>query len=269
MNSRRRIPLAALVLAVCALLACGRGEDRTAVTVATTPDIGGMGIAAMLADSFATESKTVTRLIITEERFIPDLVRSGVADVVLTTSPSLRRELEQGKLVRLAQTVAYNDFLLVGPKRDPAGAGKAKTAPEALGRIARRDRAFCSPVDVPDLRHREALLWEASTVPAADDRRYRPCPGNAQEVLQEASRRNGYTLTDRATFEAAGRKVDLEPLLQGTPLLHNDLMVVLARPKRRHANAEWFVQWLMSHRGRDAVDRYRYHGGRRFFMRER
>lgn len=257
------------VLILAALVACRGREEPARVAVVTTPDVGGMGVAAMLTERFARESKVQVSLIVTEERLVAELVERGTADAVLTVSPALQQDLRKRGAVRLAQTIAYNDYLLVGPKRDPARAKTAKTAAEALRRIARRDRAFCSPVDVPELRYREALLWEASPAEPRDDRRYRTCRGSAGEVLEEASRRGAYTLTDRATFEDAGKAVDLVPLLQGTPLLHNDLALLLLRTPKGNPNAEWFVQWVMSYRGRDAIERYRYDGGRRLFMRER
>lgn len=258
------------VLVAAAVLGACRGKERPAhVTVVTTPDVAGISVAAMLVERFGRESKVPVALIVTEERLVPDLVERGVADVVLTVSPSLPQQLQKRGAVRLAQPIAYNDYLLVGPKRDPARAKTARTAAEALRRIARRDRAFCTPIDVPDLRHREALLWAASPAEPRDDRRYRRCSGSAQEVLEEATRRGAYTVTDRATFEAAGKEVTLVPLLQGTPLLHNDLTLLLLRTPKRNQNAEWFVQWVMSYRGRDAIERYRYDGGRRLFVRER
>ena len=265
-----RIPNRLLpVLVLAALVACRGREEPARVTVVTTPDVGGMGVAAMLTERFARESKVPVSLVVTEERLVAELVERGVADAVLTVSPVLQQDLRKRGAVRLAQTIAYNDYLLLGPRRDPARAKTAKTAAEALRRIARRDRAFCSPVDVPELRHREALLWEASPAEPRDDRRYRTCRGSAAEVLEEASRRGAYTLTDRATFEAAGKGVDLVPLLQGTPLLHNDLALLLLHKPGRNPNAEWFVQWVMGYRGRDAIERYRYDGERRLFVRER
>jgi ABC-type tungstate transport system permease subunit len=59
------------------------------------------------------------------------------------------------------------------------------------------------------------------------------------------------------------------PLLQGTPLLHNDLTLLLLRTPKRNGNAGWFVPWVTSYRGRDAIARYRYDGGRPLFVRER
>lgn len=257
------------VLALLIVAACRRADEQAAVTIATTPDLAANGIVEPLARTFSAASKVHTNVIVTEEAQIPALVRDGVVDAVFTSSPALQQELRRGSLVRLANVVAYDDYLLVGPSRDPAKAKQAKTAAEALRRIARRDRAFCSPVDVPDLRHREAQLWAASPASASDDRRYRLCHGTALEVLQEASRRSAYTITDRSTFEAAGATSKLVPILQRTPLLHHHIEVLLARGERPHRNAEWFVQWVMSHRGRDIIERHRFDGGRRWFTTER
>jgi tungstate transport system substrate-binding protein len=266
MMSRISITFAALLLLAAA---CRRSDEQAAVTIATTPDLAGNGIVEPLARTFSAASKVRTHVLVTEEQFIPALVRDGVADVVFTSSPTLQQELRRGAPVRLANVVAYNDYLLVGPSRDPARAKQAKTAADALRRIARRDRAFCSPADVPELRHREAQLWAASPASSKDDRRYRLCRGTALEVLQEASRRNAYTLTDRSTLEAAGRTSRLVPILERTPLLHHHVEMLLPSARKRHRNAEWFVQWVMSHRGREVIERHRYDGGRRFFAAER
>lgn len=269
MMSGRRFGTWALVAMLTIAAACGRVDEQASVTIATTPDLAANGIVESLARTFSVASKVRTHILVTEEALIPALVRDGVADVVFTTSPGLQQELRRGSRVRLASVVAYDDYLLVGPSRDPARAKQAMTAAEALRRIARRDRAFCSPVDVPDLRHREAQLWAASPASASDDRRYRLCRGSALEVLQEASRRSAYTITDRSTFEAAGTKSKLVPILQRTPLLHHHVEVLLARGEQRHRNAEWLVQWVMSHRGREIIERHRFDGGRRWFVTER
>jgi tungstate transport system substrate-binding protein len=251
---------------VAVLSACNRHRERASVTIAITPEIAGIGIGQMLADAFSAESKVTTNVIVTEARLLPALARSGVVDATITTSPELQRQLQEAKLVRLAQTIGYDDYLLVGPRRDPARTKDAKTAAEALRRIARRDRAFCAPVDVPELREREARLWDASPASPSDNRRYRSCHGSAIDVLREASRRGAYTLTDRATFERARGEIDLVPLLQRTPLLHNDVTVLLSASPTPRPNADWFVQWIMSYRGREAIQRYRYGDGQRFFF---
>jgi tungstate transport system substrate-binding protein len=269
MMSRRGLALAGLLVTLAALGACRRADEQAAVTIVTTPDLAGTGLVESLARTFSAASNVRTHVLVTEERLIPALVGDGVADVVFTRSAALQQEIGRAAPIRIRHTIAYNDYLLVGPKSDRARAKEARTAAEALRRIARRDRAFCAPADVPDLRHREALLWRESPAEPSDDRRYRICRGTAMEVLQEASRRSAYTLTDRATFESAGSTIDLVPILERTPLLHNHVDLLLPRPKRRHRNAEWFVQWAMSFRGREVVERLRYDGERRFFAGER
>ena len=263
---RRRAPVA-VVLAIALIAGCRRADER-AVTIVTTPDLAGIGFVESLARTFAASSNVPTHVLVTEERLIPGLVREGVADVVITRSQELPREVGRVSRIRLQQTIEYNDYVLVGPASDRARAKEAGTAPEALRRIARRDRAFCSPADVPHLRHREALLWSQSGAKPADDRRYRVCRGSAVVVLREASRRAAYTLTDRATFESVRREIELVPIVQRTPLLHDHVAIILPHPKRRHRNAEWFVQWVMSVRGRDTIERFRDADGRRFFVTE-
>lgn len=269
MTAESRCRAALLIGALAVLGGCNRHGERANVTIAVTPEVAGTGIGRMLADAFSAESKVPTAVIVTEPRAIPDLVRKGVVDATITTLPELKQQMHDAKLVRLAQTIGYDDYLLVGPRRDPAHTKDAKTAAEALRRIARRDRAFCAPVDVPELSDREQRLWAASPASPSDDRRYRPCRGSATDVLREASRRGAYTLTDRATFERVRGEVGLVALLQRTPLLHNDVTVLLSAWSSPRPNAEWFVQWIMSYRGREAIQRYRYGAGQRLFIDER
>ena len=266
MSARSRLGVAVPIAFLAVLSACNRPRERASVTIAITPEVAGIGVGQMLADAFSAESKVTTNVIVTEGRLLPALARSGAVDATITTSPELKKQLQDAKLVRLAQTIGYDDYLLVGPRRDPARTRDAKTAAEALRRIARRDRAFCAPVDVPELREREARLWDASPASPSDDRRYRSCHGSAIAVLREASRRGAYTITDRATFERARGEIDLVPLLQRTPLLHNDVTVLLSASSSPRPNADWFVQWIMSYRGREAIQRYRYGDGQRFFF---
>jgi tungstate transport system substrate-binding protein len=261
----RRVALSIAVIAMTLIAGCRRADEQTAVTVVTTPDLAAIGLVESLAQTFTASSNVRTHVLVTEERLIPGLVRDGVADVIVTRSPVLGHVIARVSQIRLRQTIAFNDYLLVGPENDRA----SRNAADALRRIVRRDRAFCSPADVPDLRHREAMLWMASGAEPAGDRRYRKCRGSALDVLQESSRRRAYTITDRATFENAGGNLDLVPIAQQTPLLHDRVDILLPQPKRRHRNAEWFVQWVMSYRGRDVIDRARYADGRRFFVTER
>jgi tungstate transport system substrate-binding protein len=229
-----------------------------------TPEVAGNGVAGVLARRFTREAQVPVSIVVTEERLVMPLVSEELADVVITTSPQLQRSIQKSGAVRLSNTIAYDDYLLVGPKRDR---DRVKDT-NVLAYIVRRDRPFCSPVDVPDLHERESMLWAATGTDTERNRRYRQCHGSAAEVLREAGRLNAYTITDRPTFDAA-RHIDLVPFLERTPVLQNDYTITLLERGRKHRkNAEWFVQWVMSFRGRESVESYRFEGDRRLLVAE-
>jgi len=265
---RRCTWIAVLLLASLSLAGCRRPGGQRTVTIVTTPEVAGNGVAVMLAERFTRETQVPVSVLVTEERLVMPMVTKKLVDAVITTSPDLQRAIQQSGAARLANRFAFDDYLIAGPRRDRARVASAKTATAALQQIVRRDRPFCSPVDVSELRDREAKLWAASGVKAEDDRRYRRCAGSAEEVLRESDRRDAYTITDRATF-ARTRRLALVPLLERTPLLHDDYSITLVERGGKHRkNGEWFVQWVMSFRGREAIEAYRFDSERRLFVAE-
>ena len=263
---RVRIIVAVLCL-LTATSACRRSVERRTVMVATTPDVAATGIVERLTAAFAAQRQTATEIVVTEERFIPALIEEHGIDAVITTSPALQEALRRGGDVHLASTFAYEEFIIAGPPADPARVREAPTPAEAFRRIARRDRAFCSPVDVPVLREREAMIWSSSRAKPSDDRRYRACKGSAVKVLRESSRRAGYTITHPATLDAVRSEVKLESLMRGEAPLVDAYTVILTENPSRNRNALWFVQWVMSVRGRDVITAHRFEDQRRFYVR--
>lgn len=243
--------------------ACRRSSEQHAVTIVTTPDVADTAVVEVLANAFGVQRQTATHLVVTEERFVPSLVDRGLVDVVVSVSPDLQRRLSSSGRVRLASTFATEEFVIVGPRADPADVRNAPSPGEAFRRIARRDRTFCSPADVPDLREREAMIWATSRARPSDDRRYRQCRGGAERVLQESGRRLAYTLTDRGTWDAVGKDVKLEILFQADGALVDRYTVLLVADPTRNRNALWFVQWVMSVRARDVLATHRFDGHRR------
>ena len=136
---------------------------------------------------------------------------------------------------------------------------------DAGRRIARAGRAFCAPVDVPRYRAREAAIWAEAGIDPQTNRRYRPCRGDGRRLIGDTASRNGYTIIDRSVASAVGNQPRLAVLFEGTPMLRNDYWVILIAGRRGRSNAEWFVQWVMSHRGRSVVEQHRIDGERRFF----
>jgi len=261
---RRAIAASALVLAAV-LASCSRRAGP--VSIGVTPPVAATGIAPYLADQFTRQTGTKAGLQTIQPGAVQKLVRDSDLDVLLVEDPAIVHALEQEGMVSLRSPFASDDFVIAGPRNDPARVRDATTAADAFRAIARRDRTFCAPVDVPLLRRRELILWAAAGVdPKQKDKRYRECKGDGIAVLREASRRDAYTISDRATVDNAGRDNRLRTLMHGTPMLNNDFTIVLLHRKRANPNAEWFVQWVMSFRGREAIDAYRVDGQRRLYV---
>ena len=257
----------AAAIAAAMLVTCGRRAGP--VRIAVTPPVAETGIAPYLADLFVHQTGAKADLRTVDPAQIDKLAHEGETDVLLVNDPAAARSLEQEGLVSLRSTFAFDDFVILGPRRDPAGVHAATTAADAFRAIATHGRTFCAPVDVAPLRRRELELWAAAKVdPKNTDPRYRECKGDGIAVLREASRRDAYTISDRATVENAKRDNHLSTLMHNTPMLHNDFTVVLLTRKHLNPNAEWFVQWIMSFRGHESIDAYRENGQRRMYVSE-
>lgn len=257
----------ALVMAV-ALAAVASGcpkkpEAQQPAVVLTTPEVAATGIVRHLADVFAVQTGRRVEVRVVAPAAIFGEAKAGHAGAVVVNDAATLDALTKAQLVRLRGAIGNDDYLIVGPRHDPARVRSADSAPEAFRRIFARRRAFCSPSDVAPFRAREEAIWTAARLDPRKDRHYRVCPGDATAALQEADRAGAYTLTDRATFDAL-RPKRTASFLWHVPMLSNDFAIVLL-PGHQN-DAEWFVEWIMSYRGREAVDSYRVGGARRVYV---
>jgi tungstate transport system substrate-binding protein len=166
--------------------------------------------------------------------------------------------------------VMYNDFVIVGPKTDPAGIRRVKDAREAFLRIAAGRAVFASRGDDSGTNRMELRLWKAAA--AAPDKTsawYRDLGQGMGPTLNIAAGLNAYTLTDRATWANFKNRQDLEILTEGDPALLNPYGSILVNPARwphvRAAEARTWHEWLISKAGLDAVTSYRINGEQLFF----
>lgn len=239
-----RTPAIFLVMITLAA-SCRRSEPPQPATLLVTPEVAGTGLPEQLVSAFQRQTaRPVLIRIVTAQQMAKD--KSGSA--ALFTDPDLVRSF------RLRAVVAFNDYYLLGPARDPVNAHSAATAFEAFARIASKNGTFCTAADVPRIQLAEREIWSAARVNVKSLRRYRRCRGDAREALTAAARMGAYTLSDRATVESVATK-RLRVLLRDKALLHESYVVALLPSDRRTPNrdAEWFVQWLMSYRGREAL----------------
>jgi tungstate transport system substrate-binding protein len=165
--------------------------------------------------------------------------------------------------------VMFNDFVVVGPKSDPAGIRSLRQASEALKRIAQAKAAFASRGDDSGTHRMELRLWRFAGVEKPAGEWYREVGQGMGPTLNLAAGLNGYTLTDRATWANFKNRQDLEVLAESDPALFNPYGSILVNPAKgthiKAADAKTWHEWLTSERGRAAIASYRIGGEQLFF----
>jgi tungstate transport system substrate-binding protein len=201
-----------------------------------------------------------------------DLARRGDADVVFVHDKEAELKfLGEGYGVKRYE-VMYNDFVLVGPKPDPARA-KGNDIVAALKKIAVARSPFASRGDKSGTDAAEKRYWKLAGI---DPRTASPRPGWYRETgsgmgptLNTAAAMNAYALTDRGTWLSFGNRGDLVILVEGDSKLFNQYGVMLVNPaKHPHVKKEMgqkFVDWLVSPAGQASIAAYRINGEQLFF----
>jgi tungstate transport system substrate-binding protein len=166
--------------------------------------------------------------------------------------------------------VMYNDFVIVGPKSDPAGIRGLNSAREAFARIAVARAPFASRGDDSGTNRMELRLWKsASIAPDKSTAWYRDLGQGMGPTLNIAAALGAYTLTDRATWANFKNSQGLEILTDGDPALFNPYGSILVNPAKwphvKAAEAKSWHEWLTSKPGIDAVTSYRIDGEQLFF----
>ena len=165
----------------------------------------------------------------------------------------------------------YNDFILVGPKNDPAQIGTAKTTIEAFQKIVEAKARFASRSDDSGTHKAERRFWQAArTTPKdASDKWYLETGLGMGATLNFAVQADAYALTDRATWLAFKNKTTHMPLFQGDPALFNQYGVVLVSqihcPTTKVAESRIFANWLLSPKGQTAIATFHHENRPLFF----
>ena len=166
--------------------------------------------------------------------------------------------------------VMYNDFVIVGPRSDPAHIRGLKDAGAALKQIALAAASFASRGDDSGTNRMELRLWKSAGVqPDPRGGWYRDLGQGMGATLNIAAAMNAYTLTDRATWANFKNRQGLEILTEGDPALFNPYGSILVNPakwpKVKYSEAKIWHEWLTSKAGVDAITSYRINGEQLFF----
>ena len=183
----------------------------------------------------------------------------GEADVLLVHAPADEKKLVESGAATERKLVAHNDFIVVGPKEDPAKVKGTKTAAEAVKKIAEAKAIFISRGDDSGTHKKEVSLWKAAGV-KNEGQWYQQTGQGMGQTLNVANEKDGYTLTDRATFLSLQKNLKLEILLEGDAPLLNIYHVMLVNPaKFNKVNADGakaFHSFLLSKEGQEAIGKF-------------
>jgi tungstate transport system substrate-binding protein len=262
--------LVAFVLCVAVLAGIAFGEARD-ITIASTTSTENSGLFGYLLPLFTADTGVGVRVVAVGTGQAIRIAANGDADVLFVHHPPSERKFVADGFGLARHAVMHNDFVLVGPDGDPAGVKGMTDIAAALLRISGGGYVFASRGDDSGTHKKELALWEAA---GADPRPasgtwYRETGSGMGATLNTASGMEAYALTDRATWARFGNKGDLRILVEGDARLHNPYGVIVVNPERhphvRAAEAQAFVDWLVSGRGQREIAAYRVDGRQLFF----
>jgi tungstate transport system substrate-binding protein len=266
-----RRPIAAAALALAALALSPYALAQKFITVASTTSTEQSGLFKHLLPVFERKSGIQVRVVALGTGQALDLARRGDADVVFVHARSAEEKfLSEGHGVKRLP-VMYNDFVLIGPKSDPAKIAGSKDILDALKKIRDRGAPFVSRGDRSGTHIAELDLWKAAAIDIAKDKGpwYRDTGQGMGPALNTASSMDAYLLADRGTWLAFRNRGDLAILVEGDKRLFNQYGVMLVNPEKhasvKRAEGQAFVDWLVSPEGQKTIADYKINGEQLFY----
>jgi tungstate transport system substrate-binding protein len=269
---RRRMFLQLSVSVAC-IVACtlsAVAADRF-ITVASTSSTENSGLFRHLLPLFQQDTGIEVRVVAVGTGQAIELAQRGDADVLFVHhKPSEEKFVAEGFGVARFD-VMYNDFVVVGPRTDPAGVQGMTDVAAALGQVAAKHAIFVSRGDDSGTHKLELSLWKAAgvDVAAASGAWYREAGAGMGATLNTASGLEAYSLTDRGTWISFKNRGNLAVLSEGDNRLFNQYGVMLVNPKKhphvKTTEGQRFIDWLLSDKGQQAIAAFRIEGEQAFF----
>ncbi len=268
-QSRRAvIGFAALVLLLAG--ATASAQDKS-IVVSSTTSTQDSGLFGHILPLFKTRTGIDVKVVSQGTGQALDTGRRGDADVVFVhAKPQEEKFVADGFGVK-RYPVMYNDFVLIGPKSDPAGA-KGKDIVAGLKAIKAKGAPFVSRGDRSGTHAAELSLWKTAGIDIAGADKgpwYKEIGQGMGAALNTASASNSYVLADRGTWLSFKNRGDLDIVVEGDDKLFNQYGVILVNPaKHAHVKKDFgqaFVDWLVSPEGQKAIADYKIGGQRLFF----
>ena len=266
-----RIVVAAAALAVITFAAPVANAQDKSIVVASTTSTQDSGLFEYLLPIFKQKTGITVKVVAQGTGQALDTGRRGDADVVFVHAKSAEEKfLAEGQSLKRFP-VMYNDFVLIGPKSDPAHVKGIKDVAKAFQTIKDKQASFISRGDRSGTNIAELKLWKDAGIDIEKDKGpwYKAIGQGMGAALNTAGAGNAYVLSDRGTWIHFKNKGDLEIVVEGDKRMFNQYGVMLVNPEK-HPNVkkelgQTFIDWLISPEGQKVIANYKIDGQQLFY----
>ena len=257
------------VLTALSLLSGPAFAQEKSIVVSSTTSTEQSGLFGFMLPIFKMKTGIDVKVVAVGTGQALDIGRRGDADVVFVhDKPAEEKFVSEGYATKRVE-VMYNDFVLIGPKSDPAKIGGGKDIKAAFQKIAGAQAPFVSRGDKSGTHAAELRYWKDAAITVGPNTWYKETGSGMGPALNTASAMNGYILADRGTWLSFKNRGDLTILVQGDPKLFNQYGVMLVNPAKfshvKKAEGQAFIDWITSKNGQDVIASYQIGGEQLFF----
>lgn len=252
MRHRSTLLFAVLGLTLAALPS---GAD-TPLRLATTTSTENSGLLQFLLPKAEAELGFKVHVVAVGSGKALKLGENGDVDIILSHAPELEEQFVKDGFGIDRRPVMYNDFIIVGPRSDPAAVRQATSTADAFARIARAQAPFISRGDESGTHQKEKAIWALAAI-APDGPWYISAGLGQGGTLLMASEKEAYTLSDRGTYLSYKQRAELPILYEGDPPLMNPYTMMIVNPARQphvqSARAAKLLDWFTSEKGQELI----------------
>lgn len=243
--------------------------SRDFIIVQSTTSTANTGLLDILSQNFHSETGIEVRTVAVGSGTAIANAQRGDGDVLLVHSKVDELEFVQKGFGVERFDLMYNDFVVIGPKSDPANIRNKKNISDVMKVLSKSTFKFISRDDNSGTHKKELLLWKNAKIPVPTDSSYIKTGSGMANTINIASEMKAYALTDRGTWISFINKKNLEILFENDQALHNSYGVIAVNPEIfphvEYKKSQIFIDWLLKGQGKELINNYIVEGQQLFF----